>query len=248
MKKQIKTELLKISELTFDQVNELYYPRLAIDYQTVENYAKKMEAGETFPNPKIGHLRSVTKNIVVDGRHTIEALKKRKVEYVTCDIYLFDSEKELFAAAVKFNATHGRPLSSQDEELIVSRLKEYEFSVEEIQKIIHVPAAEIKKANSYTEAYTVTGPSFKKTTVKVKPELKEPEPPKSPESPDLTPGIPTMSLQQNISRNGAVLEAIEFKNNLKRMITFLKNHRLPDDEESKALIRQIRGLMVIEVD
>lgn len=244
MKKQ-KQELLKLADLAFDQINELYYPRLAIDYQVVENYVRKMEAGETFPNIKIGRLRNVTKNIVIDGRHTIEALKKRKVDYYTCDIYTYESEKELFADAVRFNARHGRALSQADEELIISRLQEYNFSVEEIQKIVHVSASEIKRESfndEKTNSFTVTGPGGKKTTVKVK-EVKAQE-----VKPELPTSNPTISLAQIESRNNEVLHIIEFRNNMKRVVNYLETNRLPTDAESRELMRKLRSLMIIEVD
>ena len=194
-----------------------------------------MDAGETFPNIKVGRLRNVPKSIVIDGRHTIEALKKRKVEYYSCDIYLYNSERELFADAVRFNAQHRRALNKQDEQLIMERLKDYEFTPDQIQKIIHVPASEIKRISfqdEKTNGYTVTAPGGRKTFIKTK--IAEPS--------------PVLSLPQIESRSNAPMQTIEFRNSLKHLINFLETNRLPDDAESREMIKKLRELMIIEAD
>ena len=59
-----------------------------------------MEAGETFPAIKVGQLRNVPKLILLDGRHTVEALKKRGAEYYSGELYQYETEREMFADAV----------------------------------------------------------------------------------------------------------------------------------------------------
>lgn len=240
MKKQ-KTQLLKLSELKFDDVNELLYPRLKIDWAVVDKYAAAMEAGETFPAIKAGRLKDASQLILTDGRHTVEALKKRKVDYYSGIVKDYDSEAELFADAVRFNASHGRPLDKNDEDLIVERLQKYSFTPDQIQKIMHVPASEIKKHNCFVNGgYTVTSPSGRKTHVQTK---TEPE-----KEVEIHNGHPTISLPQAYCRSDGPAKIIDFKNSLRHIITFLETDRLPDDEESKKLMRKARGLMLIESD
>lgn len=233
-------QLLKLSELAFDEINEMLYPRITIDWDRVERYKKAMESGETFPPLKAGRLKDVPQLILTDGRHTLEALKKRGVEYFSGEVTNYESEAELFADAVRHNAKHGKPLDKNEEELIIERLQKYSFTANQIEKIMHTPATEIKKHSCFADSYTVTSPcGAKKVVVKPKQPEKEIE---------VHNGQPTISLPQAYCRSDGPTKIVDFKNNLRHLINFLETNRLPDDEESRKLIKKAKELMIIEAD
>lgn len=135
-----KVQVVAIKDLVFD--SELY-PRFKTNWLTVYQYAMAMKSGSVFPPVTVGILNG--KKYVVDGWHRIEALKLLGEEYVNAVVKHYESEAELFADAVKLNVTHGRQLSVQEKARIIDRLKEYNFSLEQISEIVRIPVDKIER-------------------------------------------------------------------------------------------------------
>ncbi len=151
-----KVVLEKISDLILD-LN--LYPRREIDNKTVDNYARALKAGYTFPNIKVGLLNG--EKIIVDGAHRTRSHRRAKLEYITCAELPFESEAELFAEAVRCNADHGRAFTDEDLKLSIKRLQKFKFCVSDIVSLVHVPASEIYRETAVPIA-VLTSPCGKK--------------------------------------------------------------------------------------
>jgi RNase H-fold protein (predicted Holliday junction resolvase) len=146
----------KTSDLVWDlQV----YPREQVDRVVVKNYARALKAGSIFPSVKIGVFAG--EKVIVDGVHRVKAHELNKIDYVNCSELIFDSQAELFAEAVKLNASHGKSFTEKELKKNIQRLQRFKFSVKEIQVITSVPASEIYR-DSALPIVTLTAPSGRK--------------------------------------------------------------------------------------
>jgi hypothetical protein len=149
--------MLKISELEFD--NEIY-PRNEVNWLTAYSYSQAMRAGDVFPPIRVGLFKR--KKYVVDGWHRVEAKRLLKDEYVEAIVKRYDSLKDMFVDAVKFNITHGRPLSVQEKVRLIHKLEEFKLDLAEISRIVRIP---IDKIESF-KMRVVYGPNGKPVYLK----------------------------------------------------------------------------------
>ena len=160
------------AQLTVEKIEDLImdwrlYPRKGVDCTVVDNYAKAMLAGSTFPYVKVGVLNG--KKMIIDGVHRINARKQLKIEYADCLVSKLNSEAVLFAESVRWNSGHGKNFTRDELNANIRRLKKYNFNASEIQNIVHIPASEITR--EFTRPITsVTLPSGKrKPCIDIKP-------------------------------------------------------------------------------
>lgn len=136
----MKGRVLKISGLTFDK--ELY-PRMETNWMTAYSYSQAMRSGEVFPPIIVGSFEG--KLYVVDGWHRVEAKKMLKEQYVQGIVKDYNDKKTLFLDAIKYNVSHGKPLSSQEKVRLIYKLKEeMGFDVAQIIGIVKVPMDKIE--------------------------------------------------------------------------------------------------------
>lgn len=136
----MKGRVLKISGLTFDK--ELY-PRMETNWMTAYSYSQAMRSGEVFPPIIVGSFEG--KLYVVDGWHRVEAKKMLKEQYVQGIVKDYNDKKTLFLDAIKYNISHGKPLSSQEKVRLIYKLKEeMGFDVAQIIGIVKVPMDKIE--------------------------------------------------------------------------------------------------------
>lgn len=133
-------KLLKIVDLVCE---EKLYPRIKLGWLTAYQYSQAMKSGSEFPAIVVGSFEG--KMYVVDGWHRIEAKKLLKEEYIQATVKTYESFKDMFIDAVKFNATHGRPLSVQEKVRIVELLKQYGIEKEQITEIVKIPFDKIER-------------------------------------------------------------------------------------------------------
>ena len=162
--------LLDIKELRFD---EKLYPRMKISWKTAYSYAQAMKTGSVFPSITVGILND--KKLVVDGWHRIEACKMNKVKYIKAEVKKYSSEKEFFLDAIKKNAHHGRPLSTQEKLDLINRLGDFKIDKIEASKLVGI---NIKEYPKLIQRRTLTLPNGKKEVLKsslerAKPLIKE---------------------------------------------------------------------------
>jgi len=203
--------LEKASDLIFDWA---YYPRKEVDHERVASYARSMDAGCTFPTVKIGLFHG--KRIIVDGVHRFNAYQLKKVEYINCSELPFDNEAELFAEAVRLNASHGKSFTEVELQESVRRLKKYNFSIQDIQTITSIPASEIHRETE-KPITTMTGPGGQKIHCDI----------------------------QNKSCTGepSASEMLQFKKELIHMRDVARKGCIPKDDYFKTLIPQCRAAL-----
>jgi len=134
-----KVVLVKVSELVFD--DELY-PRNKVDWLTAYSYSQAMRAGEVFPPIRVGLFQG--KKYVVDGWHRVEAKRLLGEEHVEAVVKRYSDFKEMFVDAIKYNISHGRPLSVQEKVRLIHKLEEFKLDLAEISKIVKIPIDKIE--------------------------------------------------------------------------------------------------------
>jgi len=149
--------LVKVSELVFD--DELY-PRNKVDWLTAYSYSQAMRAGEVFPPIRVGLFQG--KKYVVDGWHRVEAKRLLGEEYVEAVVKRYSDFKEMFVDAIKYNISHGRPLSVQEKVRLIHKLEEFKLDLAEISRIVKIP---IDKIESF-KMRVVYGPNGKPVFLK----------------------------------------------------------------------------------
>lgn len=157
MKVLEKVVLVKVSELVFD--DELY-PRNKVDWLTAYSYSQAMRAGEVFPPIRVGLFQG--KKYVVDGWHRVEAKRLLGEEYVEAVVKRYSDFKEMFVDAIKYNISHGRPLSVQEKVRLIHKLEEFKLDLAEISRIVKIP---IDKIESF-KMRVVYGPNGKPVFLK----------------------------------------------------------------------------------
>lgn len=132
---KMKTKILKISEVIIDFS---IYPREEYSAKTSLRYAKAMKMGEEFPPIVVNE-----KNILIDGRHRLEARKYNKEKFITAEVLSCPDKKSIYVEAVRRNISHGRPFLEREITEITITLKDFQLSKEEISKIVRLPACEL---------------------------------------------------------------------------------------------------------
>ena len=146
-----KTKILGIEEIIFD---EELYPRIQYNWMDVMNYQYAMETGSKFPPITVAELNG--KYYLVDGKHRIEAYKKLKEDFVTCEIIKVSNTKEIFEEAIKNNSKHGLAFRSGDKERIIKRLQELDFKTEKISELLNIPIKNIETFGATTIKNAIT--------------------------------------------------------------------------------------------
>ena len=96
------------------------YPRASVDGQHVHYMVAALEAGATLP-PMIIDKKS---RRIVDGFHRYRAYRRTEVEEVDVIEKTYKDDKALFLDAVRFNAGHGRSLTTFDRTHCIIRANE----------------------------------------------------------------------------------------------------------------------------
>ena len=152
----MKKQVLALKEISFDQ--ELY-PRHSTDWIVIHKYAEAMKVkGANFPAIAVAQVGKMRKKyILVDGMHRLEAMKRNKEQYCSCEILTGLYKKQMFIEAVKRNATHGSGLSGRDKARIIHKLKEMKLDLGEISKLVMMPKGKLELFSESRMSYTPTG-------------------------------------------------------------------------------------------
>ena len=136
-----KNKTLKISNIVVD---ERIYPRHRLNDSIVREYAKKMDAGKTFPNIEIAYFKK--KYIIVDGWHRLEAQKFRGEEFILTDIKdNYTDISEIIVASFRANEKHGLRLSELDKIKTAKVLINMDFDIEQITELTGITIKDVKK-------------------------------------------------------------------------------------------------------
>ena len=150
----MKSRLLKIDEI---KVNPNIYPRDNFDPSVVESYKMAMDKGEVFPPILVGTIDGDRKtHNLIDGRHRMEANKRRGEAYISADIRYFKNAKDAFMEAVRQNTKHGAPLSWDDRAEAMKKLTAWGIEKERILQIVRIPASEMFRVKAATSPLVKT--------------------------------------------------------------------------------------------
>ena len=130
---------LKAASLVLDFA---LYPRMEVESQHVTYIAQAIKAGANMP-PVV--ICKKTKR-VVDGFHRIRATLRVGGKDASIDVLEkeYRSDRALFLDAMRYNATHGRTLSTYDRTHCVLTAKELGIEVEEVAGVLHVEPAKLE--------------------------------------------------------------------------------------------------------
>lgn len=122
-------------------IDESIYPRSGVDETNVGRIESAIKIGTKLP-PLIVEAKT---HRLVDGRHRYAAYVKQEVKTVEVTEKVYATEADLFADAVRFNASHGEPLDSFSIKNSIIRLEEYGYSRDKISEVVRLPVEQIEK-------------------------------------------------------------------------------------------------------
>lgn len=150
----MKSRLLKIDDI---KINPNIYPRDALDSSVVEAYKMAMDGGEVFPPILVGTIDGDRKtHNLIDGKHRMEANKRRGEAYISADIRHFENAKDAFMEAVRLNTAHGVPLSWNDRAEAMKKLMDWGIKKERILQVVRMPAPEMFRVKAATSSLVKT--------------------------------------------------------------------------------------------
>jgi len=131
---------LPLHELVWDWT---IYPRHDVDGSVIANLERAMRAGVTIPPI----LVEKTSKRIVDGWHRAHAWRRVYGDTAEIPVVLasYPNERALLEAAIAPNATHGRPLDSQDRTRSVLMLRKLGASDEEIAVVLSTEPRQVMK-------------------------------------------------------------------------------------------------------
>lgn len=147
------------------------YPRIKEQWQTYYKYAQAMKVGDIFPAIMVGEYNS--KLYVVDGWHRIRAKQLLKEKHIQAFVKKYKNAQDIFLDAIKYNISHGQPLSTQEKVRLVHKLGEMDFELEQISKIVKIPTDKIELFQDRTIIGPNGHPKYLKSVVaRAKPDEK----------------------------------------------------------------------------
>ena len=131
---------LPLPELVWDWT---IYPRHDVDGSVIANLERAMRAGVTIPPI----LVEKTSKRIVDGWHRAHAWRRVYGDTAEIPVVLasYPNERALLEAAIAPNATHGRPLDSQDRTRSVLMLRKLGASDAEIAVVLSTEPQQVMR-------------------------------------------------------------------------------------------------------
>jgi hypothetical protein len=123
-------------------LDDSLYPRSQPDWLLVYRYGEAMQAGAAFPHVVVGVRRGA--HVCLDGRHRVLAARKLGLAHLTVDLSPA-KPSQFFAEAVRLNAQHGRPLSTQERVGAAQRLKHEGMKLADIAETLWMPVSTIER-------------------------------------------------------------------------------------------------------
>ena len=146
-------EKIKLSELKLDFA---LFPRMTVDSQHVSEIAEAIRAGAELP-PVIADANTLQ---VVDGFHRINAYRKVHGKNYELGVILksYQNDGRLFEDAIRYNASHGRNLTSQDKVHCLIKAKKLELKPALIASALNI-TQERAETLVATKVGTLAGPN-----------------------------------------------------------------------------------------
>jgi len=131
---------MRLSEMVLDFD---LYPRADVDASHVGYLCEAIQSGATLPPIVI----DAASRRVIDGFHRYRAYMRLYGGDYDAEVVeeRFESEAELFLAAVRANSAHGRRLSRYDQAHVIVRAENLEIDSECLAGALHVPVETVEK-------------------------------------------------------------------------------------------------------
>ena len=143
---------IPLENITID--NDLY-PRVGTFWQSIYKYSQNMKAGSKFPPIILAKYKG--KNILVDGRHRIEANKILKKTSIEAELHIGWDRRRIFEEAIRRNISHGLNLSPYEIRKLVLKLRVMKYKDSDISTIVKVPLGKLEKFIAQRAVSSITG-------------------------------------------------------------------------------------------
>ncbi len=152
--------IVPIESIVID--NELY-PRVSTNWMTIYKYSQAMNAGAKFPPIILAKFKG--KNILVDGRHRMEAVKTLKKKNILAQVHIGWDKKKIFEEAIKTNIGHGTNLSPYEVRMLVVKLRLMKYKDSDISDLVKVPLGKLEKFVAQGAINSITGKRVGETVI-----------------------------------------------------------------------------------
>ena len=152
--------IVPIESIVID--NELY-PRVSTNWMTIYKYSQAMNAGAKFPPIILAKYKG--KNILVDGRHRMEAVKTLKKKNILAQVHIGWDKKKIFEEAIKTNIGHGTNLSPYEVRMLVVKLRLMKYKDSDISDLVKVPLGKLEKFVAQGAINSITGKRVGETVI-----------------------------------------------------------------------------------
>lgn len=222
---------IPIDKITID--NDLY-PRVGTFWQSIYKYSQNMKAGAKFPPIVLAKYKG--QNILVDGRHRIEAVKTLKETSIDSELYTGWSRNKIFEEAIKRNISHGLSLSPYEIRKLVLKLRAMKYKDSDISSIVRVPLGKLEKFVAQRAVSAITGKEIGGSVTEqiiIKTPLKH-----------LAGGEYSVEQVQIIEQSQDILSAKNQINLLEQFVTLMENNLIDSgNEKIQKLIDKIKKLI-----
>lgn len=152
---------MKTSTIALERLVEDFdiYPRTMVSGPHVTAICDAISTGEDLP-PIVVDKKSMR---IIDGFHRTRAAKRLKLESIECELRTYKSEADLFADAVRLNASHGRPLVPFERKRAVEILRRLGTDDRKIISIVKIP---MERIVSITSRFSMSEESGEQRAVK----------------------------------------------------------------------------------
>lgn len=138
---------IKLSRLIFDYN---LYPRQKIEPYNVAQMVEALKSGAEFP-PIVADKTSLR---ITDGLHRAKAYQQVLGDVkVTVELKDYKDDAEMFADAIRLNASHGRQLSAYDRAHCIAKAEEFKLQIEFVSSLLNMTPQrlqELKQERSAT--------------------------------------------------------------------------------------------------
>lgn len=135
------------------------YPRTQVSSVNVSNLVSALRSGCELP-PLVADRASKR---VVDGFHRRRAHLRVSGSdgNVLVELRDYQSDAEMFCAAIEYNAAHGLPLQEIEKRKVVLRLQDDGVDDETIAKVLHIPTEKVEKIRIKTATVALANGSIR---------------------------------------------------------------------------------------
>lgn len=143
-----------------DLVEDLdLYPRTQVSSVNVSNLVAALQAGCALPTPVVDR----ESKRIIDGVHRCRAYRREFGPEASIEVEFqdFESDVEMFAAAVRLNTSHGLPLQEIEKRRIVLRMRDMGADPDAIATVLRVTPDRVQRLVFHSATTSIGGGKLK---------------------------------------------------------------------------------------